>query len=70
MSAPATLFFIYFGIGMVLCIFAVALPGREKRTKAFSEGASGTPFDAGLLVFVALLWPIWVISLLGKGPKE
>ena len=66
MSAPATLFAVYLGIGGILMIVAVASPGKEKRTKGFEGLGMGDGFDVGLMLFVALLWPIWILSLLGK----
>jgi hypothetical protein len=66
MSTPATLFSIYLGIGLLLMIVAVASPGKEKRTKGSEGFGSGDAFDAGLLIFIALLWPFWLLSLLGK----
>jgi hypothetical protein len=66
MSTPAILFSIYFAIGLVLMIIALATSGKERRAKRFAPAGSGDITDAGLLIFVALLWPIWLISLLGK----
>jgi hypothetical protein len=66
MSTPAILFGIYFGIGLLLMIVAVATPGKEKRTKGFVPFGVGDGIDAALMLFIALLWPIWVLSLLAK----
>jgi hypothetical protein len=66
MSTPAILFGIYFGIGLILMIVAVAAPGKERRTKGFGPAAGGDSVDAALLIFVALLWPVWLVSLLSK----
>ncbi|HEY0864889.1 MAG TPA: hypothetical protein VGD97_12355 [Lacunisphaera sp.] len=68
MSTPTVLFAIYFAIGLALMIIALALPGKWKRTKGFETSTVGTgdPVDAVFLVFIALLWPIWVIGLFGK----
>jgi len=65
MSTSATLFGIYLLIGLVLMAVAVATPGKRERTKYFEPSAGGGNggFDAGLLIFVALLWPLWLISL-------
>ena len=70
MSTPAILFSIYFVIGLVLMVVAVASPGKERRTKGFEDSGGGDAFDAGLLTFIALLWPIWLFtSLTKKDPK-
>ena len=65
MSTPAILFSIYFGLGMISMIIAVASPGKEERTKVFGP-VGGTDFDLAVLLFIALLWPLWILSLLGK----
>jgi hypothetical protein len=71
MSTPAILFSIYIGIGLLLMVVAVATPGKEKRTKGFEGFGVGGGFDAGLMIFIALLWPIWILSMLDKKePKE
>jgi hypothetical protein len=70
MSTPAILFGVYFGIGLLLMIVAVAAPGKERRTKSFGPAAGGDSIDAALLIFIALLWPLWLLSLLGKTSKK
>jgi hypothetical protein len=70
MSIPTILFGIYFGIGLLLMIVAVAAPGKEERTKGFSPAGGGDSFDAALLIFIALLWPLWLVSLLSKESKK
>jgi hypothetical protein len=70
MSAPAILFSIYFAIGLLLMVIAVASPGKEKRTKGFWMFGTGDAPDAVLLIFIALLWPVWLLtSLTKKDPK-
>ena len=70
MSIPAILFTIYFAIGLLLMTISVASTGKEKRTKGFETAGGGDAFDASLLIFIALLWPIWLItSLLKKDQK-
>ena len=66
MSTPAILFGIYLGIGLLLMIVAVATSGKEKRTKGYVPYGVGDGVDAGLMIFVALLWPVWILSLLAK----
>jgi hypothetical protein len=69
-STPAVLFSIYLFIGLLLMVVAVAYPGRDKRTKGLEMGGDGDAFDAALLLFIALLWPIWLFtSLMRKDPK-
>ena len=41
-------------------------PGKEKRTKGLEALGTGDGLDAGLMIFVALLWPIWILSILGR----
>ncbi len=70
MSTPAILFSIYILAGLILMIFAVASPGKEKRTKGFASFGLGHGLDAGLMIFIALLWPVWLLAILAKkGPK-
>lgn len=70
MNAPAILFGIYLLIGMILMIVAVATP-RKKKRQSFTWFGTGEGVDAALLIFVAALWPVWLLSLVAKkGPKE
>jgi len=70
MSTPSLIFSIYILIGLLLMTIAVAAPGKEKRSKTFDVLGGGGVFDAGLLTFIALLWPLWlVIFLIKKNPK-
>ena len=70
LSTPAILFSVYLFIGLVLMIVAVAAPGREKRTRGFEAGGSGSAIDAGLMIFIAVLWPIWGIAWLLKKERK
>jgi len=71
MSTPAIAFSIYLLIGLLLMTVAVASPGKEKRTKGFELLGAGTGLDAGLLIFIAILWPVWLLAALAKKkPKE
>ncbi len=65
MSTPALLFILYFFIGLILMIAAVATRGKERRA-TYLDVSDGTPIGAGLLIFIALLWPIWLLGLLAK----
>lgn len=66
MSAPTILFSIYFFIGLILMIVAIASHGKEKRTKGLTAFGTGDGLDAGLMIFVALLWPVWLLAMLTK----
>ena len=71
MSTPAIAFSIYIFIGLFLMIVVVASPKKEKRTKGFESLGAGTGLDAGLLIFIAILWPVWLLAALAnKKPKE
>ena len=54
MSTPALLFILYFFIGLILMIAAVATRGKERRA-TYLDVSDGTPVGAGLLIFIALL---------------
>ncbi|MBL9208064.1 MAG: hypothetical protein JNN01_23465 [Opitutaceae bacterium] len=64
MNTPTLLFTLYLLIGLVLMIVAVASPGREKRARRFGTLGTGDGFDAGVLIFVALFWPVWLLVML------
>jgi hypothetical protein len=49
-----------------MMIFAVASRGNRARTKDFMPTGGGDGLDFALLVFIALLWPVWLISLLSN----
>jgi len=70
MSTPAILFGIYIGIGLLLMIVAVAAPGKEKRTKGSEALGGGDGIDAALMIFIALLWPLWLGLLVSKQSKK
>ena len=68
MSTPATLFAIYLGIGMLLLTLAVA--SDKKRTLAKALGPlDANALSAGALLFIALLWPVWLIVKLSTKQK-
>ncbi len=66
MSAPATAFGIYFGIGLLLLTVAVASNKNRKRAQHLDLVSAGEELGAGYLIFIALLWPIWLLALLMK----
>lgn len=71
MSIPTIIFSVYFFVGLLLMIIAVATRGKERRAQYF-DISDGTQLGAGLLIFIALLWPLWLIGMLAKnknGPK-
>jgi len=67
-SRPALLFAIYFIVGLLLMVAAVAMRGKE-RCASLLDASDGTQLGAGLLIFVALLWPLWLLGLLIKSGK-
>lgn len=64
MSTPATAFGIYFGIGLLLLTVAVASNKHRKRNEHLDLATTGTELGASYLIFIALLWPIWLIATL------
>ncbi len=70
MSTPAILFSIYFAIGLLLMIVAVASPGKERRTKGFEPPGGGDGADAALLIFIAVLWPLWIVGLFARNDDD
>jgi hypothetical protein len=67
-SIPTLLFGAYFFIGIILMIVAVATRGKERRAP-YLDVSGGTLVDAALLIFIALLWPFWLIAWLAKDDK-
>jgi hypothetical protein len=65
MSIPTLLFAAYFIVGLLLMIFAVATRGKERRA-AYLDLSDGSAVGAGFMIFIALLWPFWLITLLAK----
>jgi hypothetical protein len=68
MSAPSLLFACYFIIGLILMVVAVATRGKDRRAK-YLDVSDGSQVGAGLMIFIALLWPLWLIALLAKDDK-
>ena len=68
MSIHTLLFAGYFFVGLLLMVVAVATCGRERRAELL-DVSDGTQVGAGLLVFIALLWPLWLIALLAKDDR-
>ena len=66
MGAGATWFGIYFGIGLILMILTLASHRGRKRAELFEPGGAGDELGAVFLIFVALLWPAWLIAMLTK----
>ena len=51
-------------------VVAVATRGKEKRAENLDFSA-GSEVDAGLMIFIVLLWPIWlVVSLSRNGDSK
>jgi hypothetical protein len=73
MSNAATAFGIYFGIGLLLMILAIATRAKEKGLRGYPLAGGGDIGDAWLLVTIALAWPIWTLVWLTKkeeGPES
>lgn len=66
MSTTAILFIAYLVTGLVLMVFAVASRGNRERTKGLDSLDNGDALDAGLMIFIALLWPVWLLMILSK----
>jgi hypothetical protein len=66
MSADAMWFGIYFGIGLIFMILALASHQVRKRAQLFDLGGAGGEVGAALLIFIALLWPTWPLWVLVK----
>lgn len=66
MSASSTFFAIYLAVGLLLMVVALAVPGRERRTKGFVGGWGPDVLSAALLFFIAVLWPLWLVWWLVK----
>ena len=62
MSTPAKAFGIYFGIGLLLMSVALISGKARKASKTLDPFVDGGPFDAGMLIFIALLWPVWLLA--------
>lgn len=69
MSTPSILFTCYFMIGLVLMVVAVATRGKERRAE-FLDISQGSPVDAGMMIFIVLLWPIWLFGALAKDDDQ
>jgi hypothetical protein len=46
-------------------VVAVATRGKERRAE-YLDVSDGSQVGAGLMIFIALLWPLWLIALLAK----
>ena len=66
MSTPATGFGLYLGIGLLMLTVAVASNKNRKRNEHLDLVSTGTALSAGYLIFIALLWPIWLLAALVK----
>ena len=60
---------IYVLLGMVSMVVAVAIRGKRERTKGF-ETAGADESTAMLFLFVALLWPVWLLGLFFKNDDD
>ncbi len=65
MSTSATLFAIYVFIGLACLVVAVAARSKERRAKDYGP-LGPTELDAAVILFIALLWPIWLLWTICK----
>ena len=56
---------IYVLLGMLFMVAVVVTRGKRERTKGF-ESAGADESTAMLFLFVALLWPVWLLGLFFK----
>jgi hypothetical protein len=63
MSMAGHIFASYFAVGLILMAIAVATRGKERRAK-YLDISHASPVDAGLMIFIALLWPVWLLMAL------
>ncbi len=66
MSTPATVCGLYLGVGLPLLTVAVASNKNRKRAEHLDLVNAGEGLAAGYLIFIALLWPIWLMAVLRK----
>jgi hypothetical protein len=66
MSLPATIFAIYFGIGLLLMVVALVSSKTRDAGKALDPLVGADEISAGILIFIALLWPLWLFAALTK----
>ena len=64
MSAGATWFGIYFGIGLILMFLALVSDKSRKRAELLNPGVGADELSAVYLIFIALFWPVWLIAML------
>jgi hypothetical protein len=61
-STSSILFGSYFAIGLISMIVAVATRGKERRTQMLDVN-DGTYIGTGMMILIALLWPLWICGL-------
>ena len=70
MNLPALILSAYFAIGLSLMIVMLDRSGREQRARG-EAGPEGRPrIEVGRLIFIALLWPIWLLFSRTRGRKR
>jgi hypothetical protein len=66
MSTPAKFFAAYFGIGMLLLLVAIISDKTRSRARTLEHIVDEVSVGAGLLIFIALLWPVWLVGILAR----
>ncbi len=69
MPAGAVVFGVYLLVGMTCLIIAVASRGKQKRAAAL-DATDGTELGAGMLLFAAVLWPVWLLIRLFRSRRR
>ena len=63
MNLSALLISAYFAIGLSLMIVTLDRTRREQRSKGVvAPGGGEPPIAVGRLIFIALLWPVWLLA--------
>ena len=64
MSTQAKLFAAYFGIGLLLMVLAFISRRATRGLKTLDPLVDAGHIAAGMLIFIALLWPVWLVALM------
>jgi hypothetical protein len=70
MITAANLFGAYFSVGLLLMAVVVVSTKAKRRRLALETIAGADEISAAVLIFIALLWPIWLVYLLTKEKRH
>ena len=70
MSTTSKLIAVYSVIGLLLMTAQFAKEKKGHRSESLLPVADNDGFTAGLLIFVVLLWPVWLIVELTKDDEK